>query len=99
MGYVPADRFMLHSLGKVLEDTEGRSYDYTGLLYLGLRYYAKRYLGVSLPKVNLWQISGMFTCTEFVTKVLSGKEDSLITPYQLFLLLGGNPNEIPKDRP
>jgi hypothetical protein len=63
------------------------SYDFPGLLYLGLRYLCKRYLGVKLPKANLWNISGIYTCTEFVTRVVFGMEDTLITPYQLYLKL------------
>lgn len=68
-------------------------YDYPALLYLGLRYTCKRLFGWSIPKANLWSISGIYTCTEFVTFVLSAKEDSLITPYQLYLKLGGSSNE------
>ena len=54
-------------------------YDVFGLLFLGLRY-----LIPGLPKVNLWQITGMYLCTEWVTHLLYGIEDSLITPYKLF---------------
>jgi hypothetical protein len=64
-----------------------RLYDYRGLLYLGVRYATKKYLGISLPKVNLWQITGMYTCTEFVSELVLGYEDSLITPYKLYLKL------------
>jgi hypothetical protein len=31
----------------------------------------------------------MYTCTEFLSKTLFGKEDSLITPYGLYKKLGG----------
>jgi hypothetical protein len=68
-----------------------RLYDYSCLVFLGLRYVALRYLGISLPKVNLWQISGMYTCTEFVSELVFGYEDSLITPYGLYHKLGGKP--------
>lgn len=63
-----------------LAQYQGRSYDFLALLYLGLRY-----LCPFLPKKNLWQVSGMFICTEFITKSMYGSEDSLITPYQLYL--------------
>lgn len=80
------------SLRKILAMLEADSaYDYPGLLYLGLRYVLKRIFGWSIPKVNLWAISGIYTCTEFVTKVISPTEDSMITPYQLYLKLGGKP--------
>jgi hypothetical protein len=68
-----------------------KSYDYLGLLYLGLRYFARDYLGIRLPKYNLWQITGMYTCVEFVSRELVGKEYSMMTPYQLYLYLGGKP--------
>jgi hypothetical protein len=59
-------------------------YDYTGLMYLGLRYGLKRVFGWSIPKANLWQVSGMTICTEFVTQIIDEKQDSLITPYRLY---------------
>jgi len=68
----------------VVEQYKNARYDYPALLWLGARYLMKKYLRINIPKVNLWQITGMFTCTEFVTKVIDGEEDSLITPYQLY---------------
>lgn len=69
-------------LATSVEKYEGRMYDFGALLYLGLRCIFK-----GLPKQNLWQCSGMFLCTEWVTQVLDGKEVSDITPYQLYLEL------------
>lgn len=57
----------------------GKSYDFGAFLYLGLRK-----LFPFLPKANLWQSTGMYMCTEFVTDVLGGTEDSLVTPGQLY---------------
>lgn len=57
----------------------GAAYDFGALLYLGLRR-----LIPALPKANLWQSTGMYMCTEFVTDVIGESEDSLITPYQLY---------------
>lgn len=54
-------------------------YDLGGLLYLGLRC-----LCPWLPKANLWQNTGMFLCTEFITEFLEGEEDHMTTPYQLY---------------
>lgn len=68
-----------------------RFYDYTCLLYLGFRYATLKLFNLKLPKVNLWQVSGMYTCTEFVSKLVFGYEDSLITPYGLYIKLGGKP--------
>lgn len=57
-------------------------YDFGALCYLALRC-----IMPFLPKKNLWQCSGMYLCTEFVTEVLDSKEDSMITPYKLYLKL------------
>lgn len=64
---------------RALAAYQGRMYDFGALLYLGLRV-----LCPWLPKKNLWRSSGMFLCTEWITAVLNGKEDSMITPYQLY---------------
>ena len=61
----------------------GKRYDMGALFYLGLRFLLPRLV----PKQNLWQSSGMFLCTEFVTYILTEQENSLITPYQLYKLL------------
>ena len=63
----------------ILHKYSGKRYDFGGLLYLGLRY-----LLPFLPKANIWQTSGMFLCTEFITEVINGQEDSLITPHRLY---------------
>ncbi len=67
------------------KDKYGKSkYDIKALLFAGIRVLCKK-AGISLPKVNLWQTTGMFMCTEFVTDVLTGgQEDSLVTPHQLY---------------
>lgn len=61
------------------EQYKNSRYDFGALCYLGLRY-----LIPYLPKANLWQTSGMFLCTEFATKVIDHKENSLLTPHQLY---------------
>jgi hypothetical protein len=58
-------------------------YDFGALMYLLLR--SVPCFGRLLPKKNLWKSSGMFLCTEWVTSVLTGRQDSMITPYQLYL--------------
>lgn len=59
-------------------------YDFGALLFLGFAFLARRYLHVPLPKMNLWQATGMYLCTELVTEVIDGEADSLTTPYGLF---------------
>lgn len=66
-----------------LDKNFGKPYDYLGLLYLGFRYL----LPSVFPKKNLWQMSGMFMCTETITDLLFEKPDDMITPYQLYLKL------------
>ena len=75
-------------LMKSLSTNWHHPYDFGALLYLGLRY-----LCPLLPKANLWQSSGMFMCTEWVTTVILGKQDSLLTPYQLYLRLNKKENK------
>ncbi len=77
----PGNKRQILNVAKRLKDAP---YDYTGLTWLAIRYVIKKYFRINIPKVNLWQLSGMFTCTEFVTEVIDGDEDSLITPYQLY---------------
>jgi len=67
------------SILDALADTDTSLYDFLGLLYLGLRG-----LLPFLPSQNLWQVTGMYICTEWVTEVLDKHPDSNITPYQLY---------------
>jgi hypothetical protein len=59
---------------------ERSGYDFGAMLYLGLRC-----LFPILPKKNLWQSSGMYLCTEWVSEFVDNEADSMITPYGLFL--------------
>lgn len=58
-------------------------YDFGALFYLTLRYLL-RSIGIRIPKKNLWQTTGMFLCTEWVTLYLDGVTDAAITPFKLF---------------
>lgn len=62
---------------------EHSAYDTAALMFLGAVMFARRF-GVPLPKQNLWQMSGMFICSEWVTEYVDGKADSMITPYGLW---------------
>lgn len=66
---------------------EGSIYDLPAILYIGARYILREYLGMRLPKKNLWQVSGMYLCTEFVSDIVDSKVNSNITPYKLYLQL------------
>lgn len=66
----------------------GKPYDYMAFIYLGIRL-SLRFLGISTPKVNLFNISGMFICTELVDEVVDIGEynKELLTPGQLYDIL------------
>lgn len=70
-------------IDRTLRKHYGKSYDFGALFFLGLRYLCPKLVS----KQNLWQSTGMFLCTEFVTQFLDEKENSLITPYKLYLKL------------
>lgn len=65
------------------EKLKNKPYDYGALLFLGLRYIAMR-CGIKMDYRNLWQDSGCFICSEFVSRAIIGEADSMITPYQLY---------------
>ena len=66
---------------KVIDKYWGIKYDFKALLYLGIRYLLPKNW---TSKRNIWQTTGMFLCTEFITDIIDQKEDSLITPEQLY---------------
>ena len=60
-------------------------YDVGALLFCGVMLFCRKALGLrKWPKQNLWQASGMYMCTEFVTEVINNEADALITPHQLY---------------
>lgn len=72
---------------ELLKKYHGRRYDFGALLFLGFSLLLRHYCKIPLPKSNLWQSSGMFICTEWVSRFVGEKADSMITPYGLFLRL------------
>lgn len=66
-------------------------YDTGAFLFLGISLYLRAKWGVPLPKSNLWNSTGMYLCTEWVTSVL-GEEDSMITPCGLYNKLTSTPS-------
>ena len=68
---------------KALTSKSFKGYDLFALAWLGLRYLLKMLFGWRIPKANLWQVTGMYLCTEWVSYVLEGEEDSTTTPFQL----------------
>ncbi len=61
-------------------------YDFGAFFYLGIKLLLSR-IKINLPKKNLWQSTGMYLCTEFITNMLNSEENSTITPYKLYLKL------------
>lgn len=75
-------------LQELLDRDTGKWYDIGALLFSGIMLFCRKALGLrKWPKQNLWQSSGMYMCTEFVTEYIDGKQDSMITPHQLFVRL------------
>jgi len=84
------ERFDEELVSRLIErvvDLRGSLYDFPALCYLGLRYSLLNAFNLDLPKKNLWQISGMFICTEFVEDAIDIESDPMITPYKLYLKL------------
>ena len=71
-------------LDETLTAQEHTPYDFGALLFNGLALLAKRLVGSPMPKVNLWQTTGMHMCTEFVEEVVSMENDAMITPEGLY---------------
>lgn len=74
----------MSTLGKVLNKYEFSFYDFGAFLFLGFSLLLRSWLKVPLPKANLWQATGLFLCTEWVSEVVDSEEDSMITPYGLY---------------
>ena len=71
----------VEGMTEVLTKYEGKSYDLLALLWLGIQAL------IPFRKNNQWANKSKFTCTEFVTEVLFGEQDSVITPFQLYVKL------------
>lgn len=72
-------------LTNAIVDKGHSMYDVFALAYLAISFFLRTKCGINLPKSNLWNHTGMYLCTEFVTETLDGKADSMITPYKLYL--------------
>lgn len=49
---------------RVVNQYDGRDYDYLGVIYLGWRLILKRYFRRPMPDVNPWAQSGRYFCNE-----------------------------------
>jgi len=79
---IPEDR---EKLLKVIANPKNSPYDIGALLFCGFMLFCRKALNLrSWPKQNLWQSSGMYMCTEFVTEFVEGKADSMATPCKLY---------------
>ena len=67
-----------------------RRYDWGAFVYLGLKLVLRK-VGIRLPKKNLWQTTGMYLCTELVSKAIFNKETEL-TPMGLYNMLRSRNN-------
>lgn len=89
---LPEDASNESKLHTLLSQDEGKLYDFGALIFVGLAMFLRTMFKIPLPKSNLWQSTGMFMCTEWVSEFLDNKEDSMITPYGLYLKLLANKN-------
>lgn len=69
---------------ELLKQYEHKWYDVGAILFLGLSLWLRNKFKLPLPKSNLWQATGMFLCTEFISQLLYGEEMSMLTPEQLY---------------
>lgn len=75
----------LDRIGNLATRLNNSPYDIGALLFCGFVLFCRKALNLkSWPKMNFWQSSGMYMCTEFVTEYLNGGADSMITPQQLY---------------
>jgi len=70
----------------LLSEHEHSSYDLAGLVYFGF-YIAMQCIGLRTAAFNLWGSRGKYTCVEWVSFFVLGKEHGLLTPHQFYLKL------------
>lgn len=73
----------IEEVSKILEKWGKAKYDRGAFVFLGICLWLRRHFNIPLPKSNLWQTTGMFLCTEFVSNKINQKENSMMTPWQL----------------
>ena len=74
-------------LKTVLKQYKKVFYDLGALLFAGSCLLMRRWFKIPLPKSNLWQMSGMLLCTEWIQSFIDIPLNAMITPYQLYLEL------------
>jgi hypothetical protein len=73
--------------------TIGTGYDFFAIIWLGLKLFLRKMLFRPIERKNNWEQRRVFMCTELVSTLVFGEEDSTITPEALYLKLlatGGN---------
>lgn len=78
----PWPKSVRHPDKKDLEKGKGTWYDVGALLFLGVCFVLR-----VKPSSNLWNHPSAKICTEYVTKLVLGKEDHTVTPWQLRSIL------------
>lgn len=69
-------------INDMMEKYERASYDFGAFIYLGIYFFLRSKLKISLPKKNLWQSTGMFICSEWTSQWVNEREDSMLTPWK-----------------
>ena len=57
----------LSRVDNLLTKDQFSAYDFGAILFIGLSIIARDRVGIPLPKSNLWQVSGMYMCTELTS--------------------------------
>lgn len=83
----PTDTTTEKLLRNTVHAYQGSGYDILGALYLLPILCLRTYFGIKLSGSNRWANKKLFLCTEFVSQVILGEQDSLITPARLYYKL------------
>lgn len=83
----------------IVDQYDGKGYDFLGALYLGWRCFIKRMLGISKPVNNKWSKPELLYCDELYDVIqASGRSlpqltvsGGMITPHEVWLRVTGQP--------
>jgi|GEM_PF-3055818 len=85
----------------VVDQMDGKGYDWGAFFYMGLAYIAHRLWGHNIPKVNKWAKPGTYVCLQVAQSLipyfpqLQAVDVSMMTPDQLMALIKSAPPVFP----
>lgn len=74
----------LADLADMADSYEGSGYDFKGLICFGWFAFLRKFFNRPMPARNYCNTPRRFLCTEVATLLLYGKEDGIVTPYELY---------------